>query len=87
MARPYTDLTNTATMRRLATDLYNLQRPCNDGRGVECVRGVCAYLWRGELQSARNVCDNEQDKISNYPDIYDLVVKSGLYTPPKFPWN
>lgn len=51
------------------------------------MRGVCAYLWRGELQSARNVCDNEQDKISNYPDIYDLVVKSGLYTPPKFPWN
>ena len=46
-----------------------LQAQQNDGRGVSCVRDICLYLDRDDLDSAKNVTATEWDKIRQYPDI------------------
>ena len=57
----------------LANELYKLQEPKNNGRGVSCVRTVVAYLERCDRVSAIAVCRNEGDKIRSYPDIWKYV--------------
>lgn len=63
---------------QVAKALYQLQAGYNDGRGVSCVRTICLYLERNDIDSAKAVCLNEGDKIRNYPAIVNFLKKKGL---------
>ncbi len=65
--------------KKLADELDNLQKDKNNGRGVSCVQTIVFYLRQGDGRSAKNVCWNEADKISNYPDIRRVLQKK-LYS-------
>jgi hypothetical protein len=54
-------------MKVLADKLDALQAAENEGRGVRCVRTVCDYLRRGNLEDAKQVAITDWDKIRNYP--------------------
>lgn len=58
-------------------ELEALEKTKNNGRGVSCVRTALFYLKQGEKYSAIAVCNNENDKISSYPDLklglFDLI--------------
>jgi len=60
--------------------LWDLQAPLNDGRGVSCVRSLCTYLRRHDIDAAQAVADNESDKLSNYPTIVDVLKECGLWS-------
>ena len=61
-------------MATIARTLHAMQMGKNDGRGVSCVRSLCAYLNRADYESAEAVCLNEWDKIRNYPDIAQFLI-------------
>lgn len=65
----------------LSEQLYRLQMPKNNGRGVCCVRDVCMYLTSGDRQKAMAVVRNEWDKISSYPDIANWLKRHELAEP------
>lgn len=58
--------------------LWELQESKNSGRGVSCVRTVCAFLSYKRDYEAKNVIHNEWDKISNYPDIANYLKEVGF---------
>lgn len=49
--------------------LFKLQKPKNNGRGVACVRDICWFMARNEQRKVKACVDGEWDKISSYPDI------------------
>jgi hypothetical protein len=64
---------NIEKYANLADKLDELQVSKNDGRGVSCVRGIIFELRRGNVDSAKAICNNEGDKLRNYPDIVKLI--------------
>lgn len=57
------------------TELKRLESIQNDGRGVSCVRSILIYLERNDEHTAQVVFFNEHDKIHNYPDIENELIK------------
>lgn len=57
--------------------LNELQAKYNEGRGITCVKDIVNCLERNEKRLAYVICCNENDKISNYPDVklalFDLI--------------
>lgn len=64
---------------QLAQQLSELQAKQNEGRGVSCVRNLCAYLRRKDLTSAKAVVANESDKIRSYPEIVEALKSVGFW--------
>ncbi len=64
---------------QLADELDALQAIENDGRGVSCVRTVCLFLRRGDLQEAKSTVNNESDKIRSYPNIVAKLREIGFW--------
>ena len=58
---------------KLADELDELQKTKNDGGGVSAVQTIIAYLKMGDVRSAKAVCNNDGDKISDYPDIRKIL--------------
>lgn len=71
----------------LADQLDNLQKNENEGRGISCVRTIILYLNRGEIDTAKAVCKNEGDKISNYEEIKQFLVANLFKNESDHPWN
>lgn len=57
--------------------LRELQAKYNEGRGITCVKDIINCLEQNKYSLAYTICCNENDKISNYPDVklalFDLV--------------
>lgn len=53
----------------VAKELNTLQLRYNQERGIECVTAIVGYLLRDDWKSARNIFENEGDKIRQYPDV------------------
>lgn len=64
---------------RLADELDALQAKQNDGRGVTCVRALCAQLRRDDLVGARAIAWNDGDKMRAYPEIVALLRHVGFW--------
>ncbi|MBY0359847.1 MAG: hypothetical protein K2W82_17725 [Candidatus Obscuribacterales bacterium] len=64
---------------KLADELFCLQEPQNEGRGISCVRTLCEFMRRGKLSEARAVATNESDKISSYPAIVEALKRVGFW--------
>ena len=65
----------------LASRLDSLQRDANDGRGISAVRTVASLLNSGNREAASAAISSEWDKISSYPEVANLLVNEGLFTP------
>jgi hypothetical protein len=71
-------------MLNLAKELDQLQSEKNQNRGISCVRTIVAFLYRGEVELAKNVYEVDGDKIcSVYPDI-DKMICVGLDLSPRY---
>lgn len=55
--------------------LSKLEATKNNGRGVSCVRTIIQYILKGFTNLATACALNEDDKISSYPDIKNLLRK------------
>lgn len=71
----------------LADQLDKLQKNENEGRGVSCVKTIILYLKRGEIDTAKAVCNNEGDKISNYEEIKQFLISSLFKNESDHPWH
>lgn len=60
---PYNDW----ELLEIAAHLDKLQKSENDGRGVECVKSIIAFLDNGDLKSALAIREHDGDKTANYP--------------------
>lgn len=60
-------------IHEIADQLVLMQEKKNNGRGVSCVRTVAQYLVLNMVTEAKAVCQNEWDKIRNYPDIAEFL--------------
>ena len=55
--------------KEISSNLFEMQQTKNQGRGVSCIRSVCAYLDLGKVEDAKLIIQHDWDKISNYGDI------------------
>lgn len=74
-------------LTKIADELNKMQAMENDGRGVSCVQTVIVYLRLGDLGSAKAVCNNEGDKIRNYPKIKEYIKKTLFKSDKNHPWS
>lgn len=65
----------------LNDQLYALQCPKNEGRGVSCVRSIANEILRGDTESAKIITSIEWDKIRSYPDIAQWLKNNGFANP------
>ena len=74
-------------LNKMADELDSLQAKENEGRGITCVKDVVTSLRRGDLDSAKQVCSWDHDKIGNYPEIKEFI-KNNLFNKDKeHPWS
>jgi hypothetical protein len=62
----------------MASRLDDVQRLKNDGRGIQCVVDVIAFLKIGDFEQAKRIANHDHDKIGAYPDIEELMERYGL---------
>ncbi|PIR93718.1 hypothetical protein COT97_05120 [Candidatus Falkowbacteria bacterium CG10_big_fil_rev_8_21_14_0_10_39_11] len=60
-------------MNGMADDLEDMNNLLNNGRGAVCVEDVILYLRRGDIASARNCADTDQDKIRRFCEIQKYI--------------
>lgn len=60
-------------MKDFAIKLYRMQAAENDGRGIECVRQMCAGIHMNKPEDARTIFKTDGDKITQYPEIYHFI--------------
>ncbi len=78
---------NIEHLKTMASELDELQKQENNGRGVSCVRSAVAYLKMGNLEDARTICFTDHDKIINYPKLVEFI-KNNLFDKEKeHPWS
>jgi hypothetical protein len=65
----------------LNEQLYALQCPKNEGRGVSCVRSIVSEISRGDTEGAKTITSIEWDKIRSYPDIAQWLKNNGFADP------
>ena len=65
----YPMVPNDEGMRELAARLRERQAPCNDGRGISCVRTICQHLMLGSWDNASHVFRIDSDKLRAHPEI------------------
>lgn len=75
------DMRNVVRLRELhngvlASQLDELQRARNDGRGISCVRQIVQDLQRNDVRGAKMITFNEWDKIANYRDVAQWLIKN-----------
>lgn len=79
--------TERENLASIADELEKMQAIENEGRGISCVKTVIIYLRLGDLTKAKAVCDNEGDKIGNYPEIKEYIKKTLFKDDEKHPWH
>lgn len=60
------------------SEIADVERVQNSGRGICCVRSILACLHKGNVRVAKAVIWNEFDKIRNYPAVVAVLRKHGL---------
>jgi hypothetical protein len=85
------DLTNFSEHQKsFVTDLVELNRAANSGRGAIVIFTILRYLGWGQFGNAYSVVMNDLDKIRSYPEIYSLFESRWNETFPNEPniiWN
>lgn len=71
----------------MADELFKLQSSENEGRGVNCVRGIVNHLRACNGKDAKAVCRNEWDKIRNYPKIVEWLFKNKVVAESEVYWH
>jgi hypothetical protein len=56
-------------------ELNELQKQCNDGRGISCVKSIIICMERGDIVSAKFVYSIDGDKIRQYPYVNEWLMK------------
>lgn len=72
---------------QLADKLTALQAKENGDMGVSCVRQIADYLRMGMIREARTFAETDHDKISNYPDIKEVIKNELFAGQPDHPWS
>jgi len=75
---PVKKLESKEDCNELANRLDELQKPANDGRGIEYVRWIISDLRLGDIEAAKTNYRNQSDKFDNYPQIKQLLKENGL---------
>lgn len=60
-------------IKEFSKKLRELQSLKNSGRGVSTVRGICDYLDKDDVQTAKIIFGNDGDKLHAYPDIESMI--------------
>lgn len=56
-------------MKEQIEKLDELQKACNNGRGIQVIRDIIAVINYGMTDAAARIAIHDNDKIRNYPEV------------------
>ena len=72
---------------KLADKLDELQKKENNGRGVNVIRNIAAYLGQGMIGVAKEACFHDADKLrGHYPEIEEVLRNELFESSEDNPW-
>ena len=78
---------NNERLTNIANQLDELQKLENNGRGVSCVKSAITYLKAGDIESAKQICRWDHDKIVNYPKLVEFIKNNLFEKGEEHPWS